>query len=96
MNRAGADDQKQAVVVTKDEVVNFLPGAGDEFSLRRGFGQRAQELIGRRQDPELDYIEVRSLLHRGSKLLAGGFPIKPAIRIRPVLPGKGTDFQGQK
>ena len=68
MNRARPDDQKDAMVVSKDEIVNFLPGTGDEFGLRGGLWQPSEEFVWRRQDTSLDDIDVGRSLHGGGKL----------------------------
>ena len=66
------------MVVSEDEIVNLLPGAGDEFGLGGVFRQRSEEFVWRRQDTSLDDIDVGRFLHGGGncgKNKAGRLPL---------------------
>ena len=67
------------MVIPKDEIVNLLPGAGDELGLRSGLWQGLEEFVRCREDTSFDYINVGRYLHRGSKLWRGRSAGKPLI-----------------
>jgi hypothetical protein len=67
------------MVVPKDEIVNLLPGAGDELGLRSGLGQGLEEFERCREDTSFDDIDVGRYLHRGSKLWRGWSAGKPLM-----------------
>ena len=67
VNRAGADDEQEAFVVSEDQAVNFFAGMSDERGL--GFGLRllGHELRGRGQDLSFCDVDIGRFLHEGDR-----------------------------
>jgi hypothetical protein len=65
MDRAGAENEQETLVVGEDEPVNLPAGMGHKLGLGLGFWQRLQE--GRRggQGAGFDDIDVGGSLHEG-------------------------------
>ena len=66
VDRAGADDEKEAFIIREDDAMYIVAGFGDEFCLLIAFGMFTNEFSWRRQGTCLNDIDVGSLLHRSS------------------------------
>ena len=63
MDRARADDEKEAFVVGEDETLDLATGVGDESGLRFGLRDFGEERGGRRKGAGFDDVDVGCSLH---------------------------------
>ena len=63
VDRAGADHDEEAAIVTEDDAMYLLTGPGDQVGLIRGRRDFSQQVRGSGQDAGGEYIDVGGLSH---------------------------------
>lgn len=91
VDRAGADDEQEPLVVREHQPVDVRPRAGHEFRLRLRFRQLGQERRRRGQGAGLDDVDVGRLLHERSAWCVPLAARKPGLgRGGGIAAGAGT------